>query len=374
MGLFDNVFKRHQEIAWMYDYELIEDLSKSAYLKQLTLNTCIELIARSIAQSEFRIMDGKKSLKDDIYYKLNVKPNTDMSSDTFWQTFVYKLIYDNEVLVIVDDTRNLLIADSFTRIEMALYDDTFKDVKVKDYKFQRSFKMDEVIYLTFNNVKAEEVVSSLFADYGEIFGRMINAQMRNYQIRGLFKVDSTNITEENQKKLGAIRDKIFQSFSNNDVAIVPLPKGFEYEEVSSGGNSKINFSELKEVKDGLMADVASSLGVPIGLINGDNSDLEKNITVFEKFCLTPLIKKIQNELNAKLFNQSEYLSGKRIVMFGINKLNPLEHAEAVDKLVSSSTFTPNEVRILLGEEPSDNPDMDEFYMTKNYDKATKGGE
>lgn len=43
---------------------------------------------------------------NDTYYKLNVKPNTDMSSDTFWQHVMYKLIYDNEVLIIVSDKKN----------------------------------------------------------------------------------------------------------------------------------------------------------------------------------------------------------------------------------------------------------------------------
>lgn len=43
---------------------------------------------------------------NDTYYKLNVKPNTDMSSDTFWQRVIYKLIYDNEVLIIVSDKKN----------------------------------------------------------------------------------------------------------------------------------------------------------------------------------------------------------------------------------------------------------------------------
>lgn len=374
MGIFDSIFQRNHELEWMYDFEIIEDLTKSTYLKRMVLNSCVELIARSIAQSEFRVIDNKKAIKEDIYYKLNVKPNTDSSSDVFWQQFVHKLIYDNEVLIIVNDTKDLLIADSFYRVELAMYDDTFKDVVVKDYKFQRSFKMDEVIYIKYNNLAVESIVDGLFEDYGEIFGRMINAQMRNYQIRGLFKVDSTAIAEKNRVKMETLRDKIFKSFSNNDVSIVPMPKGFEYEELSSKSSSNIVFSELTDVKKDLMADVANALGIPVGLINGDTSDLDKNLRMFEKFCLIPLCKKIQNELNAKLFTKNEYLKGKRIEMVGISKRNPLEYAESVDKLVSSGAFTRNEVRIMLGEEPSDDKELDTFLITKNYDKATKGGE
>ena len=54
----------------------------------------------------------------DVYYKLNIKPNTDLSSDSFWQQVIYKLIYDNEVLIVVSDSKELLIADSFTEKSM----------------------------------------------------------------------------------------------------------------------------------------------------------------------------------------------------------------------------------------------------------------
>ncbi|HCY7710399.1 TPA: phage portal protein, partial [Staphylococcus aureus] len=91
-----------------------------------------------------------------------------------------------------------------------------------------------------------------------------------------------------------------------------------------------------------------------------------------KFCLTPLLKKIQNELNAKLITQSMYLKDTRIEIVGVNKKDPLQYAEAIDKLVSSGSFTRNEVRIMLGEEPSDNSELDEYLITKNYEKANSG--
>ncbi|RNH01323.1 phage portal protein, partial [Staphylococcus aureus] len=84
----------------------------------------------------------------------------DLSSDSFWQQVIYKLIYDNEVLIVVSDSKELLIADSFYREEYALYDDIFKDVTVKDYTYQRTFTMQEVIYLKYNNNKVTHFVES----------------------------------------------------------------------------------------------------------------------------------------------------------------------------------------------------------------------
>ncbi|EOD3710938.1 TPA: phage portal protein, partial [Staphylococcus aureus] len=70
--------------------------------------------------------------------------------------------------------------------------------------------------------------------------------------------------------------------------------------------------------------------------------------------------------------QSMYLKDTRIEIVGVNKKDPLQYAEAIDKLVSSGSFTRNEVRIMLGEEPSDNSELDEYLITKNYEKANSG--
>ena len=297
-----------------------------------------------------------------------------MSSDTFWQSVIYKLIYDNEVLIVVSDKKELLIADSFYRKEYALYDDVFENVTIKDYQYERTFKMNEVIYLKFNNNQVVTLVESLFEDYGKIFGRMINAQMKNYQIRGIVRAESNSMAKEQQEKMSAYMQKIFKAFSENQTAIVPLIKGFDYEELSKGNSSNIAFTEMSDLLKDAIKNVALIVGIPPGLLYGETADLEKNMKVFEKFCLNPLLKKIENELNAKLFTQNEYLKGSRIEIVGVNKKSPLEHSEAIDKLVSSGSFTRNEVRIMLGEEPSDNPELDEYLITKNYEKASKGGE
>ncbi|QPT05156.1 phage portal protein [Staphylococcus carnosus] len=369
----------------MYDLELFQDTSEKAYLKQAALNTCIEFLARTLSQSEFRFLDAdNKSLKDQSWYKLNVRPNTDLSSTDFWQKVIYKLIYDNEVLIVVTDTKDLVVADNYNRKKYALYPDIFEDVTVSDYEFERSFNMDEVIYLTYNNDKLNKFTEGLFADYGEIFGRMISAQMRNYQIRGIMNVDSSAVNgEKNTEKMQNYVDKVVNSFSNNGVAVAPLTKGFDYQDVSSASKSNnAPFDELGKLFRSLIDIVAKAIGIPPSLIHGEMADLDNAMKSYIKFCIKPLIKKIEDELNAKLLKQNEVIKGKRIKVIGIDKKDPLEMAESIDKLVSSSTFTPNQVLVMLGEEPSDDPQMDQYFVTKNYtttreetaDSTPEGGE
>jgi HK97 family phage portal protein len=379
MGWLSDVLRRNSEIEWMFDLDLTYETSHRAYLKKMALETCINFIGRTISQSDFRFMKDGKRQYNDWHYLLNVRPNTDQSAADFWQKFIYELIHENEVLVILTDSNDLLIADSFTREEFAVYPDIFKDVTVKDYTFQRSFRMDEVIYITYNNEKLTEFMDGMFKDFADLFSRMIEVSMRANQIRGIVSIDSTqSLSEENRTKLQKFIDKLFLAFSKNSVAIVPKLKGFEYDEVSNRSNGSNNGSveEIIKLKKSLIDVVADILGIPNALIHGELSDYETSIKAYVKFCIGPLIKKIEDELNAKLLTKEEYLKGSRIEVKGVTEKDLIDHAEAVDKLVASGAFTRNEVRELFGAERSDNPALDEFVITKNYQSAdsVEGGD
>ncbi|WP_078410277.1 phage portal protein [Priestia abyssalis] len=377
MGFLSDVLRRNSELEWLFDLDITYETSNRAYLKKMALETCINFIGRTISQSDFRIMNGGKRKLNDWHYLLNVRPNTDQSAADFWQKFIYELIHENEVLVILTDNNDLLIADSFNRVEYAVYPDIFKDVTVKDYTFQRSFRMDEVIYLTYNNEKLTKFMAGMFDDFANLFSRMIEVSLRKNQIRGTVGIDSTqSLTKENQTKLQQFIDKLFTSFRNNSVALVPKLKGFEYEEVASGENNGQSVDELTKLKKSLIDDVANILGIPNALIHGDLSDYETSIKAYVKFCIGPLVKKISDELNAKLIEKKAYLNGSRIEVKGVTEKDLIDHAEAVDKLVASGAFTRNEVRELFGAERSDNPELDEFVITKNYQSAgtVEGGD
>lgn len=379
MGWLSDILKRNSELEWMFDLDLVDETTHRAYLKKMALETCINFIGRAISQSSFRYMVNGKRQLNDWDYLLNVRPNTDQSAADFWQDFIYKLIYENEVLVILTDTNDLLIADDFTRDEFAVYPDVFREVTIKDYVFQRTFRMDEVIHITYNNEKLTKYMNGMFDDYASLFSRMLEVSLRKNQIRGTVDIDSTqSLDEKNQAKLQNFIDKLFKAFRSNSIALVPKLKGFEYNEVSSGETNGPGQSidELTKLKKSLIDDVANILGIPKALVHGELSDYETSIKAFVKFCNNSIIKKIKDELNAKIVSKGAYLSGSKIEVFGLTEKDLIDNAEAVDKLVASGTFTRNEVRELFGAERSDNPELDKFVITKNYQSANsvEGGE
>lgn len=379
MGWLQDVLNKNKEIGMMFDeFDFFGiETSQRAYLKKIALETCINFIGRTISQSDFRFMkDGKRQL-DDWHYLLNIRPNTDQSASDFWQDFVYKLLHENEVLVILTDNNDLLIADSFDRIEYAIYPDIFKSVTVKDYTFQRSFNMDEVIHITYNNEKLTKFMNGMFEDYTNLFSRMIETNMFANQIRATAEMDSTQkLDDENRGKMQEFINKLFGAFRKNAFAIVPKLKGFNYEEIADGTNGGRSVEELAKLKRDLIDDVANILGIPTSLVHGDMAEFDTAIKAYIKFCIAPLVKKIQDELNAKLIDKNDFLSGSKIEVKGVTETSVIENSEAVDKLVASGAFTRNEVRVLFGAERSDNPELNEFVITKNYQSAdsVEGGE
>lgn len=377
MGFLDFVRSRNKELELMFDFELIEDTSNKIHMKKLAIQTCVNLIGRTISQSEFYVKKDKKIVKDEMYYRLNVRPSPNMSASQFWQSVIYKLINENECLIIQSDTGDLLIADTFTHVEYALVDDIFKEVTIKNYTFQRTFKMSDVIYLEYSNQKLSTLLDGLFKDYGELFGRIIEFQKRKGQLRGLVDVDST-FDKDSQKQalLQNYINKVYKAFSEKTVAFVPQQKGFKLEESKNQGQ-QYSVDEVKKVSDGFLDQVAMALGIPIAMIYGDIADVEKVTKNFMKFCIDSFLKKIKDELNAKLIDKKAFLAGEKIEVKRISNLNIFDVATAVDKLRSSGVMNGHELRDELGLEHVDEPLLDEYIMTKNYQKssdALKGGE
>jgi HK97 family phage portal protein len=377
LGFLDAILKRNSELGFIFDVELINDTSTRIHMKRLAIETCASFLGRTISQSEFRIRNGGNFEKSELYYRLNVRPNKNMTASTFWQTVIEKLIYDNECLIIQADDEDLLIADDFVHNSYAVFEDTFSKVKIKEYEFKRVFKQSEVLHLRYRNESLTPLIEGVFKDYGDLFGRILSSQKRKNQIRGTVDIDAqTAKNPDNLAKLQAFIDKIYKAFAEKDIALVPQQPGFKYNENSGGGNAGQSVDEINKVTNGFLDQIAMAIGIPVSLLHGDMADVEKQTKNFMMFTVNPLLKKIRDEANTKFFTKKEYLNGTKLEIKPISYLSLFDLANSIDKLVSSGAFTGNEIRLEAGYEPSEDPNLDKHYITKNYQEMNsgKGGE
>lgn len=364
------VFRRNEEIDWMYDLELISDLSERNYLKQLAIQICVNHIADTISQSKFQIKSEKESFDRQLEYLLNKRPNRNQNASQFWQHVIYKLINDNEVLIIKTDSDELLIADEFIKTEFAFYDNAFKGVVVSGHEYERNFFMSDVFYLEYSNGQMKSIIDGLFADYGKVFGRLIDYQMHAHQIRASFKLGAIGRKDDKTKdRYQSFINKVTESISKDDVAIFPIQDGHEYTEHSSGGSSQ-SVEEVSKSLNGFIDKVAMALRIPTTLLYGNMADTTEASKNYMKFCINPLIKQISDEFTSKLFEREDIEQNNYgLTIRPLSMENLFDRAQAIDKLVSSGTFNRNEIREEAGWEKSEDPEMDKFLITKNYQHA-----
>ena len=105
------------------------------YYRDLAFWSCVTLIANAISKCEFRTYLRGEEVKQNEYYLWNIQPNRNQNATQFIQKLIAQLYSHNEALVVASDDGQLLVADSFTREEYAVYDDIFSQVTVKDYTF-----------------------------------------------------------------------------------------------------------------------------------------------------------------------------------------------------------------------------------------------
>uniref|UniRef100_UPI002559BD83 phage portal protein n=1 Tax=Bacillus cytotoxicus TaxID=580165 RepID=UPI002559BD83 len=361
----------------MFDVDMFVDATSRVHMKRLAINTCISFLGRTISQSEFRVKNKQEFVKDELYYRLNVRPNKNMTASTFWEKFVRKLIYDNECLVIQADDGDLLIVDDFQHNEYAVFEDTFTNVTIKDYLFKRSFKQSEVIHLKYRNDKLSPLIDGIFADYGDLFGRILSSQKRKNQVRGTVDMDMIGAkTQEQIDKLQEFINNMYKAVRDKEVAIVPQQKGIEYKEVYNGSANGPSVEEINKVTNGFLNQVAMAIGIPTALLYGEMADVEKQTKNYMLFTVKPLLKKISDEANVKFFEMDEYLEGQKIEVKSVSYQSIFDLATSIDKLISSSAFTANEIRVEVGYEISDDPNLNVHHITKNYTKLneSEGGE
>ena len=367
MGFLDAIFKRNLELSFMFDTEFFVSASTRIHMKHLAVETCANFLARTISQSEFRVKTNGAYVKDELYYKMNVRPNKNQSATEFWEQVIINMIYENEVLIIQSDDEDLLIADDFTHNEYAVYEDTFTDVTIGDYTFKRVFKQSEVLHMRYANKNLQPLIDGLYKDYADLFSNVLGSQKRKNQIRSTVSVDSSVAKDaEKMGKLQAYIDKVYKSIrKNTDVALVPEQPGFTYKEHASGTSNQ-SVDEINKVTNGFLDQIAMAIGIPAGLLHGDLAGVKEITKSYTVFTVKPMLKKIRDECNSKFFTMKEYISGSFLEVKIASYESIFDLAVAIDKLVSSGTFNRREIRGEAGFDTPDSEEFDKFYITKNY--------
>lgn len=344
-------------------------------VEEFAVQTAVNLIAGSISKCEFKTYYRNKEVKQDEYYLWNVEPNQNQNSSEFIQELVSKLLKNNECLI-VEYNNKLIIADSFFQKEYALVENIFENVTRKDFTFNCSFRMSEVLYFKLNNEDIRILLSNLMSGYNKLLDLAVGKYKRSGGRKGVVRLDSiARGTEEKKQAIEDLFTKKFKTYFESENAIVDLPKGVEYDEKNGDGNKK-STSEIVDIQNLIkeaFERAAQAYKIPPALLRGDIADVEKITENFLTFCIDPLVDMICEEINRKRTGKVEFLKGTKIKIdtTHIKHIDIFAIAEKIDKLISSGAFSIDELREKFGEILLETDWSDKHWITKNYSEITK---
>lgn len=358
------------------------DLAADVYYKELAVQACVNLIANTVARSEFLTYEKGEATKKDNYYLFNVEPNQNKSASKFWRDVVHKLVYDNECLVIQQNEK-FYVADSFNVKKFAFKEYVYSNVVVDEYALSGSFVESQVFHFELHDEKIKAVIEGLYDSYKKLIAASQKRYKNSVSRRGKLKVPSNYPqTDKAQADLQTLMTTRFKKFFEADSdAVIPLTNGLEYEELTKDAGTK-DSSDNKAIRqyiDDVFDFVAIGFQVPPQLLRGNVADTDKSVNNFLTFCINPLAELITDEVNRKLYGKKAFLE-RTYVKLDTSRIRAVDIedvANAMDVLVRIGAYSIDDCLKLLGLEPFDAEWSRARWMTKNYSpiqEAVKGGE
>lgn len=345
------------------------NLQAELVIRNLAFQTAINLIANSISKCEFKTFFKNEEVKKQEYYLWNIEPNKNQNSSEFIHKWISKLYEDNECLII-ESNGQLLVADTFSKKEYALFDCQFTGVTVNGFTFNKTFLMNEVMYFKLNNNDIRKLINGMYESYGKLISYSMNAYQRSRGTKGIFKYETFPVagTEERKAFDALINEKISKWLSGDNAAL-PLGRGQEWKELTQKTYASDSTRDIKSMVDDIYDFTARAICIPPIMLKGDTASIgDEVVNNLLTFCIDPLTDMLQEEINRKRsgyagFSQGTYLY---IDTKSIKHIDLLSVSTSIDKLISSGAFSINDIRKLVNENEIDEDYANQHFITKNY--------
>jgi len=352
------------EIDWSEAFDLMDNV----YVRELAFWTCVNKIANALSKCEFRTYYENKAVKKAEYYLWNVEPNRNQNASAFLTKLIGKLYLCNEALVI-ESSGQLYVADSFEKNVYALYDYQFHHVSVDNFNFEKPFYQNEVLYFQLNSVDMKKLVNLLHTGYNDLMKYATSAYKKSRGSRGILTIDGQAQAQDDfSETLQELMTNYFKHFFETENAVLPLYDGYKYDELQTKTYSNESTRDIKALSDDIFDFTARALSFPPSLAKGDVQDTEKATDELLTFCIDPLARILEKEINRKRNGLSGFMSGNylKIDTMAVKHIDLFDIATPVDKLIASGVFTINGILRVIGEPEIDEPWANEHFITKNY--------
>ena len=350
----------------------VGELVTEIYFKELAIHSCINLIANTVARSQFRTFEKGEEVKKDNYYLFNVEPNPNKSASKFWRDVVHHLVYDNECLV-VQQNGNFYVAETYSVKQYAFKEYLYSGISIDGFALDRTYSESEVLHFELHSEKVRHLIEGLYHSYAKLIAASQAHYKKNATRRGALTIPTSYPqTEAAQKDLKDLLEKRFKRFFSADGdAVIPLTGGMTYTEAvgeRAGTKGSIEGRDIRAFIDDVFDFVAIAFQVPPQLLRGSVADTDKAVDNFLTFCINPLAELLTDEINRKMYGKKAYLERTymKLDTSHIRAVNIKDIANALDVLVRIGAYSVDDCLEALGMEPLGTEWSKQRWMTRNY--------
>ena len=231
--------------------------------------------------------------------------------------------------------------------------------------------MSDVLYFRCNNEDIKRYFDNLMFGYNELINLAQGKYKRAGGRKGIVKRDTTATgNEEEKNRITNLFEKQFKNYFDAENAVVDLPRGVEYTEITGEGSKKSSneLGDITKLLDDAFIRAAQALRIPPSLLKGDVADIEKLTDNFLSFCIEPIVDLLETEINRKRYGKQGFLSGNYISIdtTNIKHLDIFSIAEKIDKLISTGMYSIDELRNKLKDTVLNTDWSEIHWITKNY--------
>lgn len=347
----------------------IESMMTEIYLRELAFQRAIQILAKMLGKCEIRTFLNNEEIFRDEYYSWNYEPNRNQNKQQFFDKLVEKMFRNGEALIVSGIDGQLYVADVFCTTRSALYGNTYSQVTVDDYTFQRTFHSTDVMYVRPNWKNVNTVLKGLYGSYARLIQYGAKSFLQSHGSKGILNISSIASNAKNfDETLKKLLNEYFKTFFESENAVLPIFDGYTFTETNRSKNyNETTTRDIKAMYDDVFDFTARAIGIPPSILKGDVQDNSKAMDELLTVALDPLAGTLESEINRKKYGKA-VLKGSRCMVdtSHIKHVDVFGNAANIDKLVQSGTHTINMILRAMGQPQVNEEWADQHFITKNY--------
>lgn len=335
------------------------------------LEICSSYIASAISKADFLVYkDGKRVEHSWDEYVWGVSPNVGDTRAAFIGKIVRRAMLDGYA-VVLSRNGSLYVADSAQRLyESAYAEPTYNSLMVNGCSAEQSVRASDVFVFE-PGYDVRGIVDSMAAAYDHLLASSKSEFVDKHARKFKLKLSSTKSgTADQAQKVDEYINNALRSFVSSDSGVLPEYQGYDLQPFNTNAlvGASTDFIALR--KD-CFESVATAMRMPVSILYGNVNNFDAVFRSFVTMCVRPFADMMAREITRKMYAWGKWKTGWKVVidMSTLKHYDLFDAADAADKLVASSVFSPNDVRAAVGCDPVDEPWANKHYITKNYADA-----